>query len=633
MKRDKEKYNEYQQEYKRRKRSQKVEEFEETIKGVTLEEYPDYIIRKSGKIYSRLTCKKIIPTKRGGYYYTRLITINKDENRKRGSVGVHILVAKAYHSNPENLPIVNHKDGNGFNNRRTNLEWVSHSRSIKHAYDSGLRKPAYRPVLQFEKDGAFVRRYESIKEASNDMDCHPETIGKVCRGIKPTARGYLWEYETQLENIEDKDGEEWKTIKDHPKYKISSTGRVYSEKTHRYLKQANSGKEDMYNRVKLDNDMYYVHCLVANAFLGPPSPKLIKPVVDHIDTDLNNNTLSNLQWVEFNENISFAHNRDNSHNHRKVCQYSLDGEKIGEYKHAAEAAKKVDISSASISKVCNREKGYSSAKDYIWRYADEPLDPEDLKDKKAKTRVLQYNLNGDFLKEFSSIAQASKETNIIRTSISQTCRGILKTAGGFQWKYKGDEKPIVKIHQAGQEIAIVQFSLTGNTIKKWKSATEAAKELGIQSSHIASVCKGNRNTTGGYKWVYEGDSPSHPSEREGVKVLQYSLSGNLLNEYSSIVGASKETGIDKASISQTCRGRTNTAGGFQWKYKDRKDSVSAVERKGKKTVVQYSLKGKRIREWESAAEAGRELNIERGSITAVCRGRRNMTGGYRWEYA
>ena len=69
MVRDKEKYNEYQQEYKRKKRSQEVKEFEEKIKGVTLEKYPDYIIHKSGKIYSRLTCKKIEPTQRGGYYY------------------------------------------------------------------------------------------------------------------------------------------------------------------------------------------------------------------------------------------------------------------------------------------------------------------------------------------------------------------------------------------------------------------------------------------------------------------------------------------------------------------------------------------------------------------------------------
>ena len=502
MGRDKKKYNEYQQEYKRKKRKQEVKKFEKKVRGVTLVEYPDYIIRKSGKIYSRLSCKELTPSKREGYYYTRLMKVDKDGNRKRSSDGVHILVAKAYHPNPDNLPIVNHKDGNGFNNRRSNLEWVSRKRSVEHAYETGLRKPAYRPVLQYEKDGTFVKRFGSILEASEEMEVHRDTIGKVCRGIKPSAKGYHWEYETQLETIEDKEDEEWKTINDHPKYKVSSLGRIYSEKTHRYMKQVNANKKDMYNRVNIDKTWYYVHCLVASSFLGPPSPKLIKPVVDHINTDLNNNTLDNLQWVEFSENISFAHNRDNTYNHRRVCQYSLDGEKLNEYKHVADAARKMEVSHTSILLACDRKKGVHSIKDCVWRYSDQPLLIEELKEKKSKTRVLQYNLDSDFIKEFSSITQASEDTGIIGASISQTCRGKAKTAGGFQWKYKGSNKPIVKIHRAGSDITIIQFSLKGDKVKQWKSAAEAAKELGIQSSHISSVCKGNRKTTGGFKWEY-----------------------------------------------------------------------------------------------------------------------------------
>nr|QBK85721.1 MAG: HNH endonuclease [Marseillevirus LCMAC101] len=493
----------YHREYRKRKREEKVKDKEEELdEGVTLSKYPDYIIYNDGRIFSRLTLKELKPTKRDGYFYIRLMKVGKNGNRKRSSDGVHILVAKAYHPNPDKLPIVNHIDGKGYNNHKSNIEWVSHKRSIAHAYETGLIRPRCRSVLQFEKDGTFVRRYESIKEASEKVGCHFTTISQVCRGVKSkhTAKGYRWEFETPLEEIKDKEGEKWKRIKHHRRYKISTLGRVYSKKTKRYLRHTD--KKDGYKRITIDETPYYVHRLVANAFLGSPPPDLEKPVVDHKDGKPLNNCLDNLQWVEFDENISFAHNRDNSYNHKRVYQYSLDGEKMGEYKHVADAAKKMEVAHSSILSACSRDRGVNSIKDCLWRYSDQPLITEELKEKKAKTRVLQYTLDGDFLKKYSSITQATEETGIIGASISQTCRGRAKTAGGYQWKYKNDEKPIVKMNKAGSEIAIIQYSLDDEEIKRWKSGTEAARELKLQGSHISQVCKGNRKTTGGYKWKY-----------------------------------------------------------------------------------------------------------------------------------
>ncbi|MDE5888957.1 MAG: hypothetical protein K2H20_02950, partial [Bacilli bacterium] len=49
--------------------------------------------------------------------------------------------------------------------------------------------------------------------------------------------------------------------------------------------------------------------------------------------------------------------------------------------------------------------------------------------------VLQYDLNGNFLKEWDCIADAETTLNIHK-SISKCCRGQRKSAGGFKWKYK-----------------------------------------------------------------------------------------------------------------------------------------------------------------------------------------------------
>ena len=52
------------------------------------------------------------------------------------------------------------------------------------------------------------------------------------------------------------------------------------------------------------------------------------------------------------------------------------------------------------------------------------------------------------------------------------------------------------------------------------------------------------------------------------KIGQYSLEGELIKEYKSIVLASKDIGVSKSTISGVLRQKRKTAGGFIWKYLD-----------------------------------------------------------------
>lgn len=58
-----------------------------------------------------------------------------------------------------------------------------------------------------------------------------------------------------------------------------------------------------------------------------------------------------------------------------------------------------------------------------------------LNNKNSKS-VLQYDTEGNFIKEYYSIAQAGRENNIFGSNISYACMGKFKTMGGFIWKYK-----------------------------------------------------------------------------------------------------------------------------------------------------------------------------------------------------
>lgn len=68
---------------------------------------------------------------------------------------IHRLVATVFIDNPLNKPAVNHKDCNPENNRVENLEWVTHSENLKHAWESGLRKPN-----KVGKDGRFLTKQQ-----------------------------------------------------------------------------------------------------------------------------------------------------------------------------------------------------------------------------------------------------------------------------------------------------------------------------------------------------------------------------------------------------------------------------------------------------------------------------------------
>lgn len=69
--------------------------------------------------------------------YFRLDLRNKGFKK---SLHIHRLVAQAFIPNPNNLPEVNHKDGDKQNNHKDNLEWCTHSDNLKHAMVNRLIK-------------------------------------------------------------------------------------------------------------------------------------------------------------------------------------------------------------------------------------------------------------------------------------------------------------------------------------------------------------------------------------------------------------------------------------------------------------------------------------------------------------
>jgi hypothetical protein len=84
--------------------------------------------------------ERILKPGKGSHGY---FTVVLCKDKKQKSFCVHRIVADAFLNGSGSC--INHKDGNKLNNDASNLEWVSYSKNIKHAYDNGLKKP-YRKI-------------------------------------------------------------------------------------------------------------------------------------------------------------------------------------------------------------------------------------------------------------------------------------------------------------------------------------------------------------------------------------------------------------------------------------------------------------------------------------------------------
>lgn len=184
----------------------------------------------------------------------------------------------------------------------------------------------------------------------------------------------------------------WKDIKNYEGiYQVSNLGRIktldkyvnclYEQK--RLIKSReiktfknNSGYYivSLYQNNK--SKKFLVHRLVAEAFI----PNLNnKKEVNHIDGNKENNCVDNLEWVTKSENELHA-----------------------------------------------SEKGFTKKQKEMVAKNNKKL--------KSK-KVYQYDLNGNFIKQYSSVSEAARENGFAIGAIANCCRGERKKVYNYIWKY------------------------------------------------------------------------------------------------------------------------------------------------------------------------------------------------------
>ena len=106
-----------------------------------------------------------------GYLY---VTLHRDDGSKKNQY-VHRLVAEAFAPNPEQLPVVDHLDGDKKNNSAANLEWVTQKENLNRARHLMHKpRPNSKPTNTGEKyirerNGRYVFSYRGKQKVFNTM--------------------------------------------------------------------------------------------------------------------------------------------------------------------------------------------------------------------------------------------------------------------------------------------------------------------------------------------------------------------------------------------------------------------------------------------------------------------------------
>jgi hypothetical protein len=264
-----------------------------------------YFLFKNGDLYNENTHRIAQGAINQGY-----IRFTLEIDGETIGIYKHQLMAQLFIPNPENKPIVHHKDGCPRNNTLDNLEWVSQE----------------------------------------------ENLNKIINPVEHKI--------TEKLTLEELEEEEWRPLQ-NSKYEVSNMGRIKNLQTGKITfgsRNKNSGYiRWTYNDLNGNRQEIQAHRAVYMVF--HPDEKI--NVINHIDSNRGNNRLSNLENVSQRENVIKSYYQTKTKQTKLTGQYDLEMNLIQVFPSTSEAAKNIGLNNCSNLSRAMKTGGISHG--YYWR--------------------------------------------------------------------------------------------------------------------------------------------------------------------------------------------------------------------------------------------------------------------------
>ena len=252
---------------------------------------------------------------------------------------------------------------------------------------------------------------------------------------------------------------------------------------------------------------------------------------------------------------------------KRIFKYDQFGNYVQEYESISDAGIEHNINPTNIGHAVDQRIKKTSCGHY-WFSSKENVKKFKFKITwEDNLSILQYSLNGEFIKEFKNRREAEQTLKIGRNILCGVLKtNGLKSGGGYLWFHKGNVPKIIIKHSILHTKEISQYSLNGCFIKKFNSIKEASMESNVGSSNIVACAKNKHahSRAGEYIWKYNNELPN---KLKIMPVLKYDKNNNLLAEYISVKEATRLNNLKQSALYGNLNGNEKTSHGFIWKYK------------------------------------------------------------------